>query len=582
MLYDDLILKIFKISIIIFVSIYLIGNIVPYFEGSDSFVYGITAIQLSQGSYGITNELLQNTGHWEFVPFQWVKTNQNVAVPGTNIGLPVIGAFFYLIGGYGGLFYLGPIFTILLLISSERIASNLFGKYVGLLTLIFVATNLFILRVGTELLTDNIFTLFFIWGCFYLIKFFQNKKENHLLFASIFFTIATFMRITGAISLPIEIILVGGYFLFQIKIKKNHEIHTKTITIKPRKILKTIIFITVPWILFLLFWFSYNNYYFGDPMTNYNNIVGPYPVWYEKGPPSSFFEFDSQRYEFIKGYSKFLLPYPISAIHQITENYDEVLGKNFLGIISILIIISSLAVSLNDKNKRMEIIVLATFIVLFIGFFSSSYITPSDRILYGLIDRYVIPIMPLFFMMLGYLIIRILKRTSIEQTYIRNLHNTFKILFIGFLIAFFGVAFYYSPPLQLLENEDFTFKDPGKLDNRYPLNLEGLSKNSVVVVTKGSWAVDYGATPFNPFWGYRIAGNFDPTLLHKESIDILKETISEGYDVYVFKKSSYHSDKPFFKYLSDNHGIILKNYSNTFCKMELRENNNDKTDEICI
>ena len=70
-----------KILILIFVSISLIANFYPYYEGWDSFVYGISAISLAQGTFGITNELLIDTGNTEFVPTHWVKTVHNNAVP---------------------------------------------------------------------------------------------------------------------------------------------------------------------------------------------------------------------------------------------------------------------------------------------------------------------------------------------------------------------------------------------------------------------------------------------------------------------------------------------------------------------
>jgi len=73
----DLTLNVIKIGIIVFTSFYLIGNFVPYYVGTDSFVYGASAVNLANGSWGISNELLQETGLLEFVPTQWVKTAQN-------------------------------------------------------------------------------------------------------------------------------------------------------------------------------------------------------------------------------------------------------------------------------------------------------------------------------------------------------------------------------------------------------------------------------------------------------------------------------------------------------------------------
>ena len=57
----SLIINIIKISLIIFVSISLLGNFVPFFQAYDDISYGLSAIYLANGSYGFTNQLLQET-----------------------------------------------------------------------------------------------------------------------------------------------------------------------------------------------------------------------------------------------------------------------------------------------------------------------------------------------------------------------------------------------------------------------------------------------------------------------------------------------------------------------------------------
>ena len=60
-----LILDILKISLIIFVAFSFVVQMVPYFGGADSYVYANTAINLADnGKYGLSNELLQETGLW--------------------------------------------------------------------------------------------------------------------------------------------------------------------------------------------------------------------------------------------------------------------------------------------------------------------------------------------------------------------------------------------------------------------------------------------------------------------------------------------------------------------------------------
>ena len=153
------VINLIKISILVFFSVMIISSFIPYYEASsDSYLYGLKSISITEGkSWEVTNDYLKETGDWVYVPNSWKKTIQDTAIPKYLPGFPAIGSIFYLIGGIYGLFYLGPILGILLLIISERIATNFFGKYVGLLTLIFLATN-GIIWVGSKyLLSDNVF-----------------------------------------------------------------------------------------------------------------------------------------------------------------------------------------------------------------------------------------------------------------------------------------------------------------------------------------------------------------------------------------------------------------------------------------
>src|SRR3990172_2115616 len=91
---DFSILDAFKILIILFVGISILSNFIPYYEGADSLVYGISSRNLATGSWGFSNELLEETGKWEFVPNQWVKTIQNTAVPIGGDGIYGFAAIF--------------------------------------------------------------------------------------------------------------------------------------------------------------------------------------------------------------------------------------------------------------------------------------------------------------------------------------------------------------------------------------------------------------------------------------------------------------------------------------------------------
>jgi len=212
---NPLFLNVIKIVIIVAVSFSLLANFHPYYSGSDSLLYGLSAVSLSNGQYGITNELMKEFGGTPFIPKQWLGTIHDSAIPIGNPGIIGLGAISYIIGGYYGLFYLGPIFGILLLIFSERIATKLFGSLTGLITLVFVTSDWMIFSNGLQFVTDTIFAVFFILGAFSLIKFVKEKRDRFIFFSSIFFVLATFFRMNGIIFLPVEISILVGFFVFQ-------------------------------------------------------------------------------------------------------------------------------------------------------------------------------------------------------------------------------------------------------------------------------------------------------------------------------------------------------------------------------
>ena len=589
------ILIISKISIIIFTSIVLLGSFIPYYEDRDGYSYGLSSIAFSQGTFTITNELLKDTGEWEFVPSSWFKTIDNEAINGQMVGILVIGSIFYSIGGIYGLFYLTPIFTILLLISSERIATNLFGKYVGLLVLIFLATNNFIFRFGTSLITDIVFTFFLTIGAFYLIKFLQVRKERYLLLTSTFLVISTFIRINGGLFLPAEFIIIGSYFiqreLKQIKIihpEQSMSFFLKTLFLNFfRKIVfRKIFFMTFPWVLFLIFWFSFNAHYTGDPFTSYFDHYPYAPDWWDKPSTPFLLDIDLERFDTFKGYSKFLLPFPLSSIPNHTEKYDVFFGNHWIGILAIMTIISSLIISFLLKQKRIPIIVFSIFITFHIFAYSSSHVFDPNF----LVNRWSVPVLPLFLMILGFFLHSILTSKYLEKDNpIKKLFSKFykTLIFIG-LAGFCITAFFFSPYFDFINDESITFSDPIKLAAFYPIDNEGLTSNSVVVTISGARAIDYGLIPFNPFLGHPIWDDFNPDFVRSESIALLINTINQDYEVFVFKEPSYFLEKPFFNYLVEEHNFVLREYSKSFCKLEFFDNeiNHDilnlQSDEECL
>jgi len=584
----DFFLTISKIAIIAFTGFFLLTNFIPYYQSWDPFIYALNGIELTKGNYGFTNEFLKETGLWEFVPIEYTKTQHNTAIPIMNVGLPSLVAISYFIAGIYGIFFLSPLFTITYLMLTERITSKLFGSTIGLLTLIFVATNSFVIRIGQELFTDNIFSLFFILGSFFLIRFFQTKQENKLFLASLFFTFTAFLRINGLVLLPVEFILIGAFFIHnhffkQKKLENIQKSINQPIKSLNRKfILKASLFVIIPWIFFLLFWFSFNNYYFDDPLTNYDNNPNPRKTLEPNPTLFAFFEINELRFENFKGFSQFVLPYPLSGMHEIPQKFDYIFGNNWLGIIPIIILIFSIFVSFKTKSDRVSISVFISMYFALIFFFSSSYIW--DREYY--VSRYMIPFFPMFFMIISWLIMKLIRHIPKENNFKQKLLllKSSKIIVVCGLVTFFIVAFYFSEPIQALADGTYSINNPAEFVKRYPLDMEGLSEESIIVNTQGTWTLDYGAIPFNPYWK-SCCHVTDTSLFSQESIDILKELLKKEHDVYIFKEPIWPMNKLFFKYLVDEKGIILVDHSDTFCKMvlvEANENNSLKTDDVCI
>jgi len=448
-----------KIVIIIFVSFSLITNFVPYSKGADDMVFALSSIDLAGGSFGLTNELLEKTGDTMFVPRQWVKTSFDSAIPIGSFGIYGIGAVSYLVGGLYGLFYVGPIITIFLIILSERMSTKFFGSLAGLVTLVVLVADWRIFSVGLRFLNDNLYAVFFLLGTFFLIKFFYNQNPKTILFCSIFFTIGTFFRISGSIIFPIEIFLVAGFFILAkfnyirppVYFSPNEQlIHTEVepkayiLKINSKKILKIFLLMIIPWLVFGGFWLGYNQYFFGDPSTNYEverktyTVVDPNqtksptilakdstieiltgsgdkPIKQvheslRKGLLASLVTFDAERIKWVQFFSVPILPDTIKfGLQFMTQTYSDEEDRHttdWMSILSLFILLTVVSVSILFRYKRTETIVFLILIFGIILFFSSSYIAPSQGVIPsgGLQDRYMIPVSLLSFMLLGFIV----------------------------------------------------------------------------------------------------------------------------------------------------------------------------------
>ncbi len=611
-----------KIVMIGFFSIFVIGGAIPYYLGADTLVYGTATILSLNGSYEYENELMERFDGGPFSPVQWAPTVHGTAVPGGGSGIIMIGVISFLIGGEYGLFYVGPAATILLVIFIERITTKFFGSFAGLIALILVVTDYVILRIGIQFLSDNIFVLFAILGGYYLVKFFHERKEKYILFGSIFFSLSALMRINGVIFFPVEILLVSLYFLYlayskkilnknlgYINSEKNTESQknsnlmienhiTKAVIHKiPTKIFKISFLLLIPWLIFFFFFFSYNSYYFGDPLTTYEIAEGKRENTNE-GFLSSFLTIDSDRIDWIKYYSIGTLPdrirYGLADVFSLEEasftdtisfRNIQLINNNWVGVFTFIIILSAIGISFIYKTKRVEVIVLCFLILGTLFFYTSPYLLgPYDTVellTADIQERYMLSNFVFVSMLFSFVMIKIyeinFEKISISKA--RFISKGFKIIFLLILGLLLFVSFYYSTTMLDARGSTFALNDLKSYVKGFPFE-SGLPEKSIII-TPGRDAIKFDKISFNTDY---LGKNkeFDQTVINDNDIQMLIDSMDDGYTVYTFKKGRL-GEPQFFRYLEAEHGLILKSFSSSFCKMErLTDVNFDtKPDGVC-
>ena len=569
----DSIVILVKIAVFIFVAIYLFGNFIPFYEGNDSYTLATIAIKISNGEYIDTNELLEKTNRFEFIPGDWAKSlDDKHTFPLGPVGYHFFTAFFYLLGNNYALFYLGPIFAILFLFFSERIATKLFNSNVGLLTLLFLATNHLFYRSASNLNVDVIFSLFFVVGSYFFIKFLKDPDQTKIFIASTFFVFATLMRVNGIIIFPIEIIIFSLYFI--VNKKSIKKLNFKHIQLPTKKLYLFVLFMLVPWIIFFSFYFGYNQIFFDDPLTNYAIEQRGYENTDAK--LTSLFLIEDKHFENLKQYSKYLLPYQFSAMEkQLFDQFNNIFGTFWLGLLSLGVLFSSLIVAFKIKSHRIELLVFTALILGTLWFFAS--VTSEDRATFGVPGRYILPVSTVFYMILGFLLVTIFTKLNNFRNFTSG--NTGKFLQISMIVGlglFFFAAMYFTPPSELIKTNSLEIKNPILLAQDHPPDREGLTDTSVIISIKTDRVLEYDVIPF------RITTIDDDP---EDSIKLLNRTVLEGYSVYIFKKPTTQLEKELFISLAENHGFIFTDYSKSFCKVTLQENHNleSKTsDSICL
>jgi hypothetical protein len=554
--------KITKITIIIFISFSILGQFVPFFEGSNSYFYGTASILFVEEGVTIPNPLLEKYETNEFLVENWLRTDQNEMIPMSGNGLIVLGGIAYLFGGYFALYYLSPILFIILLIVSERTATKLFGKYAGLITLILLSASNLLFRNSIQLHTESLFCLLFVLGTYFLIKFGRTNQSHLILISSIFFAFSSTVRLSGIILFPIEIIILISFIVnnyFKNKKIKNGQNKSKNLI--------SISLAIIPWIIFLLIFASGNIATTGDPFVTYGTLNEGHTKVFESSP-LALITFEKSDFENIKQYSKYLLPYIFAGgFNNIDNNYEDILGDHWIGLLPVIIFGLILIYSYKSKNKKLEIFVMMLLIAGIVWFYSS--VTSEELGEIGVPGRYVLPAFVLSSMLFGY---------AIEQIFsnIRKRNgNKIKILqmsLVSVLFAVILISYSFTPAITTLDQNNY-FRNPFDYQKEFPLKEEGVKENSIIVTSVGARAQEYDLASFRLIVTNQTSIN---------SINLLQNIIEEKYDVYTFKIPYNNGEKKIIQNLINNHEFILEEYSETFCEMKLKSDKKDTSDKECL
>jgi len=402
---------------------------------------------------------------------------------------------------------------------------------------------------------------------------------------------------------PVEIFVIVGYFSLKkiLDLKKSKSSTASSnglVLLKFKKLdyVKISVYVLVPWLIVFGILLNFNSYYFNEIFTlSYSER--PFPPGYEIDPITAFIKFDSARLDWWLFYSVSLIPDSIEDIVKIIPSLHSnlVLGNIGIGIFTTMIWVSSLGISIYLKKKRTEIIVLLIFATVFLLFYSGSYLHsesynvenwtgPSQ----GNQTRHVLPILSFSIILFVFIFQRICKidynkiSNNSLKLFSRILIYVILILFVLLLL----VSLYTSVSENQRRNSIFHFNNAEALAERYPIDMEGISDKSIIVAGRPGAVLEYNAVSFFPLWEYipsiRHEINFDS--VPQEPINLLKEKISDGVDVYVFKSPNdrRNYELKYYRYLDTEHGLVLKDFSETFCKMELIELNekNNKVSKV--
>ena len=349
----------------------------------------------------------------------------------------------------------------------------------------------------------------------------------------------------------------------------------------------------IPWIAFLIYFFSFNSYFFGDPLTSYGDAASL--IESDRGTRSSFFYFDLERLDWFTYYLTAFIPDEIKNKLQYISSEDHSWNSelNWMGVISFVIIAAGLFVSLKKKIKRTAIIILFLFALSLPFFHSASYLHYGNYLgsnpELGTAERYMLPSFIALALILSFIIHEIWTGYLNKHSDKSNKKILFlRALFIVLVFTFLITTVLDSLMVNNLVKSGLIIREPDKFTERYPIDQEGISENSILMGSKLRRAFEYDVTMFNPFWVNNTNSERTDENTPQDSIQLLKESMDKGYSVYTFKDNR-RGEENYLKYLIASHGFVSKIHSKTFCELILIDNyskfnniTNIESDEICV
>ncbi len=202
----------------------------------------------------------------------------------------------------------------------------------------------------------------------------------------------------------------------------------------------------------------------------------------------------------------------------------------------------------------------------------------------------MIAALPMSFGIVGYLMYRAWQ-INFQKISLKNfltVSKFWKVFLVIIIAIFLFSSLYYSKPFEkFVIKQNFKFKNPQNWSDKYPPNLVELPEKSIILHGKGRALIwEYDAIPFNPFQGYVEKDDNWLKKSETRSFKTINKLLEDGYDLYVFKEKDL-GDPSYYKNLESKHNLVLKEHSETFCKLNRMQNastvNNIqiKSDDIC-